>query len=64
MGKQSGEPPVGQQHGKDLFHKGHLGASWMKNLARAYAWWPGMDSDLDRQVKECDACQRNLNKPL
>ena len=34
----------------------------MESIARVYAWWPGMDGHLEHQVKECDACQRNLNK--
>ena len=47
----------------DLFHGGHLGASTMKNLARSYIWWPGMNRDLENRVKECEACQRACNQP-
>lgn len=35
----------------------------MKSLARAYVWWPGMDGDLERRVKDCDRCQRPRNNP-
>ena len=56
-------PPAGRQQAMDLFHEGHPGASWMKSLARAYIWWPGMDSDLEHYVNECDVCQTIRNNP-
>ena len=56
-------PPAGRQQAMDLFHEGHPGASRMKSLARAYIWWPGMDSDLEHYVNECDVCQTIRNNP-
>ena len=35
----------------------------MKMLARRYFWWPGLDSDIGCEVKDCESCQRNANAP-
>lgn len=40
-------------------HEGHPGIASMRSLARFYAWWPGMDHDIDTWVKGCYACQAN-----
>ena len=40
-------------------HQGHPGISRMKSLARMYLWWPGMDSEIEKLVKECSKCQEN-----
>ena len=34
-------------------HKGHLGSSKMKNLARRYVWWPGLDAQLEGLARDC-----------
>ena len=44
-------------------HGTHPGISRMKSLARQYVWWPGMDADLERKVKECSACQSAQKSP-
>ena len=44
-------------------HETHPGISRMKSLARQYVWWPGMDADLERKVKECSACQAAQKSP-
>ena len=44
-------------------HKGHPGICRMKSLARSIAWWPGIDADLERMVKDCDECQINCKSP-
>ena len=43
-------------------HSGHIGASRMKGLARNYFWWPGLDGEIERLVRECTTCleQRSL----
>ena len=35
----------------------------MKSLARAYVWWPKLDSDIENVVRTCTACQQNSVLP-
>ena len=35
----------------------------MKMLARTYTYWPGIDGDVDRVVKNCSACQHASKMP-
>ena len=44
-------------------HEGHPGICRMKSLARSVAWWPGIDADLERMVKDCHECQINRKSP-
>ncbi len=44
-------------------HETHPGISRMKSLARQYVWWPGMDAELERRVKECSLCQASHKAP-
>lgn len=37
-------------------HEGHCGVSKMKGNIRCYAYWPAMDSDIERFVRECTPC--------
>ena len=37
-------------------HEGHMGAQKMKDVIRAYAYWPGYSRDIEEFVKHCDAC--------
>ena len=37
-------------------HSSHAGASRMKELARGYVWWPGLDQDLDNMAASCQEC--------
>ena len=41
---------------KDL-HAEHLGMVKMKQLARRYLWWPGLDKEIEETVKLCHSCQ-------
>ena len=52
-------PPPGWKSVLAELHVGHPGVSRMKMLARSVVWWPGIDSDLEEQVKNCHDCQRN-----
>ena len=39
------------------FHSGHPGMSRMKALMRGYTYWPRMDRDIEKIVRECQGCQ-------
>jgi hypothetical protein len=56
-------PKQGHVNLLDELHTAHLGASKMKQLARSYFWWPGLDSDIENIVKICDYCMENRNSP-
>nr|VZI52304.1 unnamed protein product [Spirometra erinaceieuropaei] len=38
------------------FHAAHPGASRMKSIARSFAYWPGIDGDVDDLVRRCYQC--------
>ena len=44
-------------------HLGHLEIVKMKKVVRSYAWWPGIDRDIEILVKSCDGCLQTRNKP-
>lgn len=52
-------PPAGRHAVLQLLHEGHPGVSRMKALARGVVWWPRIDSEVERMVKSCNACQVN-----
>ena len=35
----------------------------MKMPARAYVWWPKLDSDIEQLAKNCTTCQATSNSP-
>ncbi|RXN16207.1 putative protein K02A2.6-like protein [Labeo rohita] len=44
-------------------HTGHPGIVRMKAIARSYVWWPGLDADIELQVKMCQSCQQIQKMP-
>ena len=46
-----------------LGHEGHLGIVGTKRNLRTRVWWPGIDLDVERLVKQCHSCQIT-GKPL
>ncbi|XP_055714912.1 uncharacterized protein K02A2.6-like [Phlebotomus papatasi] len=44
-------------------HESHVGTSKMKQLARAYCWWPSLDRDIEDLVHNCTPCQENRANP-
>ena len=44
-------------------HLRHLGIVKMKKVTRSYAWWPGIDRDIEILVKSCDGCLQTRKKP-
>lgn len=43
-------------------HESHPGICTM-NLALAYLWWPGLDSEVTTIVQKCDACLLDRPNP-
>ena len=44
-------------------HRDHPGVVKMKSLARSHMWWPGMDAEIERVAKSCDACHEAKQAP-
>lgn len=47
---------------KELHHT-HAGITKMKQLARRYCTWKGIDRDIERMVRECESCVQIQSKP-
>ncbi|XP_026546854.1 uncharacterized protein K02A2.6-like, partial [Notechis scutatus] len=47
----------------DMLHEGHPGIIRTKALARSYAWWPGMDKEIEAWVASCRQCQESRPSP-
>ncbi|XP_036340020.1 uncharacterized protein K02A2.6-like [Rhagoletis pomonella] len=47
-----------------MLHEGHWGIVRMKQLARQYVWWPGVDADITQQATGCNVCKRNNPAPV
>lgn len=45
-------------------HTGHLGIVRMKALARSYAYWPGIDKDIEDTVRRCSKCSSVSKLPV
>ena len=56
-------PARGQQQLLEDLHTAHPGIVRMKNLARSYLWWPGLDGDIEEKVKSCKVCQLQSAAP-
>ena len=56
-------PGKGRGRALEMLHESHPGVVKMKTLARSYLWWPGMDQEIERCVKECIACQSSRKNP-
>ncbi|XP_058810033.1 uncharacterized protein K02A2.6-like [Phymastichus coffea] len=44
-------------------HATHLGIVKIKMFSRSYVWWPGIDNDIERMVRECNICIIERKKP-
>lgn len=56
-------PPSLRKRVLDELHTSHFGMSRMKNLARSYCWWRGMDSEIEKAVQNCTQCQQHRANP-
>ncbi|BHF83063.1 hypothetical protein SprV_0802620400 [Sparganum proliferum] len=45
------------------FHAAHPGTSRTKSIARSFAYWPGIDGDIDDLVRRCSRCQQAAKMP-
>lgn len=41
-----------------MLHSSHVGMAGMKNVARSYIYWPGIDRDIEQLAKTCLACNK------
>ncbi|XP_039396208.1 uncharacterized protein K02A2.6-like, partial [Mauremys reevesii] len=55
-------PPLRSQMLEQL-HSGHCGIVRMKEIARSYFWWPGLDNTIEEKAKACMSCQGVRNAP-
>lgn len=56
-------PTKGRKFLLEELHYEHMGSSKMKELARRYFWWPGLDSELESLVRSCSICLQNRDAP-
>ena len=56
-------PQAGRAAVMRELHEGHPGICRMKSLPHSVAWWPRIDADLERMVKDCRECQINRKSP-
>ena len=47
----------------DELHRDHPEIVRMKEAACSYAWWEGIDEDIEALVKSCKSCQTVRNSP-
>lgn len=55
-------PPLRKLLLKEL-HSGHAGIVRMKEIARSYFWWPGIDAEIEEEARGCPDCQNVRNMP-
>ena len=56
-------PKIYQENMLDELHKEHQGISRTRALARSYMWWPKMDTDIEKLIQGCSACQTVARSP-
>lgn len=44
-------------------HEGHPGIQKMKGLARSYVYWPKIDVDIERFIRDCESCAYHARNP-
>ena len=50
-------PPSLQARILQELHLSHPGIVRMKELVRSYVWWPRIDQDIEKTVRESNGCQ-------
>ena len=46
-----------------MLHEGHVGIVKTKSFARRYAYWPGIDQDIEQNVRTSSVCQSTRSSP-
>nr|CDJ82258.1 RNA-directed DNA polymerase (reverse transcriptase) and Integrase domain containing protein [Haemonchus contortus] len=47
-----------------VLHKAHPGQTRMKMLARSYVYWPSMEEDIEKLVRNCTTCAQQAKNPV
>uniref|UniRef100_A0A8C6U8I0 Gypsy retrotransposon integrase-like protein 1 n=2 Tax=Neogobius melanostomus TaxID=47308 RepID=A0A8C6U8I0_9GOBI len=47
----------------EQLHAGHSGIVKMKEMARSYFWWPGLDKQIEHMAMTCSSCHKTRNNP-
>ena len=55
-------PPTLRPHMLSLIHQSHLGIVKCKQRAREVMYWPGMSSQIEQLINDCDKCATFKNK--
>jgi hypothetical protein len=57
-----------RQHMLELLHEGHMGIEKTKARARQVLYWPNINGDIARYVKQCKVCEKfrpaNIKEPM
>ena len=48
---------------EDKVHDTHLGICRMKGITRTHVWWPKIDQDIEKVVRNCENCQMQQPNP-
>ena len=56
-------PPPGRTRLLKELHEIYLGITCMKFLAHGFIWWPGIDADIELEVRSCEVCQLHQHGP-
>ena len=47
----------------ETLHSSHMGIVRSKAVSRSHFWWPNVDGDIERLVRDCNLCQQAQNEP-
>ncbi|PIK56483.1 hypothetical protein BSL78_06598 [Apostichopus japonicus] len=56
-------PPLLRKPILEELYDCHVGGSRMKSFARGFVWWPNLDSEIEKLVKECPVCRESRPNP-
>lgn len=46
-----------------MLHEGHWGSTRIKQMARRYVWWPKVNDDVEKIVRNCTICRLSAKAP-